>query len=83
MANAAPLTVIAAKVQPIRRRLIRKSRSFAFTRYECRFYDTTAPTKEGLLRDDKIVSNLHYKISGRGFHQMFGTCDLPTRAFRF
>jgi len=29
------------------------------------------------------VSNLHYKISGRGFHQMFGTCDLPTRAFRF
>jgi hypothetical protein len=23
-----------------------------------RFYDTTAPTKEGLLRDNKIVSNL-------------------------
>jgi hypothetical protein len=24
-----------------------------------RFYDTTAPTKEGLLWDAKIVSNLH------------------------
>jgi hypothetical protein len=24
-----------------------------------RFSDTTAPTKEGLLWDDKIVSNLH------------------------
>ena len=32
----------------------------------CRFSDTTAPTKEGLLWDDKIVSNLHEQMSGRG-----------------
>src|SRR5258708_6470098 len=32
----------------------------------CRFSDTTAPTKEGLLWDDKIVSNLHEQISSRG-----------------
>ena len=31
----------------------------------CRFYDTTSPTKEGLLWDDKIVSNLHEQMSGR------------------
>src|SRR5437588_282336 len=31
----------------------------------CRFYDTTAPTKEGLLWDDKIVSNLHEQMSPR------------------
>jgi len=38
-----------------------------------RFYDTTAPTKEGigqtkegLLWDDKIVSNLHEQTSDRG-----------------
>jgi uncharacterized Zn-finger protein len=29
----------------------------------CRFYDTTSPTKEGLLWDDKIVSNLHGQMS--------------------
>jgi hypothetical protein len=29
----------------------------------CRFCDTTAPTKEGLLWDDKIVSNLHDQMS--------------------
>jgi uncharacterized Zn-finger protein len=32
----------------------------------CRFYDTTSPTKEGLLWDDKIVSNLHERMRGRG-----------------
>jgi uncharacterized Zn-finger protein len=32
----------------------------------CRFCDTTAPTKEGLLSDDKIVSNLHEQMVGRG-----------------
>ena len=32
----------------------------------CRFSDTTAPTKEGLLWDDKIVSNLHEQMSSRG-----------------
>ena len=31
-------------------------------RWVCRFYDTTAPTKEGLLWDDKIVSNLHEQM---------------------
>jgi nitrite reductase/ring-hydroxylating ferredoxin subunit len=25
----------------------------------CPFVDTTAPTKEGLFQDDRIVSNLH------------------------
>ena len=41
---------------------------FIFTTSEmvCRFLDTTAPTKEGLLRDDKIVSNLHEQMNGRG-----------------
>ena len=33
----------------------------------CRFWDTTAPTKEGLLWDDKIVSNLHEHVSGGGY----------------
>jgi hypothetical protein len=28
----------------------------------CRICDTTAPTKEGLLWDDKIVSNLHEQM---------------------
>ena len=28
----------------------------------CRFYDTTAPTKEGLFSHDKIVSNLHRQM---------------------
>jgi len=42
----------------------------------CRFYDTTAPTKEGLLRDDKIVSNLHEQISGQGDLRVLGTYDL-------
>jgi hypothetical protein len=32
----------------------------------CRFLDTTAPTKEGLLWDDKIVSNLHEQMCGWG-----------------
>ena len=31
----------------------------------CRFCDTTAPTKEGLLWDDKIVSNLHEQTGYR------------------
>src|ERR1041384_7311776 len=30
----------------------------------CRFLNTTAPTKEGLLWDDKIVSNLHEQMCG-------------------
>jgi hypothetical protein len=33
----------------------------------CRIYDTTAPTKEGLLEDDKIVSNLPEQIRGTGY----------------
>jgi hypothetical protein len=32
----------------------------------CHFRDTTAPTKEGLSGDDKIVSNLHEQMSRRG-----------------
>src|SRR5262245_13200822 len=32
----------------------------------CQFPDTTAPTKEGLSEDDKIVSNLHEQMSRRG-----------------
>ena len=38
----------------------------ALLKMVCRFSDTTAPTKEGLLWDDKIVSNLHEQMSGRG-----------------
>jgi uncharacterized Zn-finger protein len=43
----------------------------------CRFYDTTAPTKEGLLWDDKIVSNLHEQMSGRGSRGASGNQRYP------
>ena len=40
----------------------------------CRFYDTTSPTKEGLLWDDKIVSNLHEQMGG-GYLQETGLLE--------
>src|SRR5712672_1983648 len=42
----------------------RKTQCFRFPNMVCRFLDTTAPTKEGLLWDDKIVSNLHEQMCG-------------------
>jgi len=36
------------------------------TKMVCQFPDTTAPTKEGLSGDDKIVSNLHELMSRWG-----------------
>jgi uncharacterized Zn-finger protein len=49
----------------------------------CRFVDTTAPTKEGLLWDDKIVSNLHEQMHGRALGingtRQYGTRHLPLR----
>jgi hypothetical protein len=46
-----------------------------------RFYDTTAPTKEGLLRDNKIVSNLHDRNQWPGLPQVCGKCQIhPTAA---
>jgi uncharacterized Zn-finger protein len=47
----------------------------AHSKLVCRFYDTTAPTKEGLLWDDKIVSNLHEQMSGRGSRGALGIND--------
>src|SRR5258707_9701813 len=44
----------------------------AYSKLVCRFYDTTAPTKGGLLWDDKIVSNLHEKMSSRGCGGILG-----------
>jgi hypothetical protein len=49
----------------IRNRFIAKKPMFPALKMVCRFSDTTAPTKEGLLWDDKIVSNLHEQMSGR------------------
>jgi uncharacterized Zn-finger protein len=49
-----------------RARFMPKPLGFAALEIVCRIYDTTAPTKEGLLWNDKIVSNLHEQMSGRG-----------------
>jgi NADH:ubiquinone oxidoreductase subunit E len=57
------------RAKPSRRRFIPKNQMFRHPRRKivCRFCDTTAPTKEGLLWDDKIVSNLHEQLNvGRG-----------------
>jgi hypothetical protein len=43
-----------------------------------RFYDTTAPTKEGLLRDNKIVSNLQGAKSAAGLSQECGKVKAGT-----
>ena len=61
-------TAMPATAKPSRSRShSEKPRCFRLTsRWVCRIYDTTAPTKEGLLWDDKIVSNLHEQMS-RGF----------------
>ena len=40
---------------------------FAALNIVCRICDTTSPTKEGLLWDDKIVSNLHEQMCGDDF----------------
>jgi len=48
---------------------------FTSMKMVCRFSDTTAPTKEGLLWDDKIVSNLHEQMSGRGSSGALGIND--------
>jgi hypothetical protein len=42
----------------------------------CRNYDATSPTKEGLLSDDKIVSNLHEQISGPGLWESANTAGM-------
>jgi hypothetical protein len=39
---------------------------FATLKMVCQFLDTTAPTKEGLSGDDKIVSNLDEQMSRWG-----------------
>ena len=44
----------------------------------CRFSDTTAPTKEGLLWDDKIVSNLHEQLRNRGACAVVRNFGFPT-----
>jgi hypothetical protein len=44
-----------------------KNALFRDLKIVCRIYDTTAPTKEGLLCNDKIVSNLPEQISGKGY----------------
>jgi hypothetical protein len=41
-----------------------------------RFYDTTAPTKEGLLRDTKIVSNLQDEKRRPGLPHGCGKCQI-------
>jgi hypothetical protein len=46
-------------------RFTAKTRSFPALKMGCPFRDTTAPTKEGLSGDDKIVSNLHEQMSRR------------------
>jgi hypothetical protein len=40
-------------------RFLSKNRSVSSLKMGCLFRDTTAPTKEGLSGDNKIVSNLH------------------------
>ncbi|MFL6790644.1 MAG: hypothetical protein ACJ8EE_05690 [Bradyrhizobium sp.] len=67
--NAAPtaaLIAIPATAKLNRAYFIPKTQGFAALKIGCRIYDTTAPTKEGLLWDDKIVSNLHEQMSDRG-----------------
>jgi hypothetical protein len=63
------LSAMHAMAELIRPRFIRKTRRFARLKTNapknkivCRFWDTTAPTKEGLLSDGKIVSNLHKQM---------------------
>src|SRR5205807_10348603 len=70
-ASTAALTARPPRAEPSRRHFIRKTRYFHHPEVKivCRFCDTTAPTKEGLLWDDKIVSNLHEQRSG-------GRCEL-------
>jgi hypothetical protein len=46
--------------------IVGKTGPFASHQMVCQFLDTTAPTKEGLSGDDKIVSNLHELMSRWG-----------------
>jgi len=48
----------------------------------CRFLNTTAPTKEGLLWDDKIVSNLHEQMFCLGALGINGTRQYGARHFK-
>src|ERR1700688_4189784 len=67
--SAAPTAALAtmhATAKLSRVRFMPKPLGFAALEIVCRIYDTTAPTKEGLLWNDKIVSNLHEQMSGRG-----------------
>src|SRR5262249_9527333 len=43
---------------------IKKPKDFAWSKVLCPSWDSTAPTKEGLLLGGKIVSNLYEQISG-------------------
>src|SRR5579871_3318269 len=73
-ASAAPLTITDASAIPIRRRC--KSVSSVSPEIIRPIYDTTVPTKEGLLRDTKIVSNLHERVERPRLLHVFEKCQI-------
>jgi hypothetical protein len=55
----AALTTMDSTATPSFSRFHSKTAPFQSLKMGCLFRDTTAPTKEGLSGDNKIVSNLH------------------------
>jgi hypothetical protein len=55
---------------------------FAALQMVCHFRDTTAPTKEGLSGDDKIVSNLHEQNEPTGHLGIIGSPQYGARQIR-
>src|SRR5579864_9832211 len=74
VASTAPLTITDASAISIRRRC--KSFSSVSPEIIRLIYDTTVPTKEGLLRDDKIVSNLHEQVERPRLSHVFEKCQI-------
>src|SRR5579863_5443818 len=74
VASTAPLAITDASAIPIRRRC--KSLSSVSPEIIRQIYGTIVPTKEGLLRDDKIVSNLHEQVERPRLSHVFEKCQI-------
>jgi hypothetical protein len=56
-------TAMPASAEPDRSHIVENLGLCPSTHVVCPFLDTTAPTKEGLLQNARIVSNLHRQVS--------------------